>query len=70
MYPKAKYHPTQTHRIVNSEAEEKDLGGDWFDSPNFNAPAEQKAEEKADAAHVPFQDEDKAEKHDRVPKHK
>jgi len=59
MYPKAKYHPTEPHKVVHSEAEEKELGKEWIDSPNFNTPApqtkaelkaEQKAEEKAEAA--------------------
>ena len=41
MYPKAKYHPTQPHRVVHSENEEKELGNEWFDSPNFTAPAQE-----------------------------
>jgi len=70
MYPKAKYHPTQTHKVVHSEAEEKELGSEWLDSPNFNQPApqtkaelkaEKKAEEKAEAAEFEAAEEEEPE---------
>lgn len=35
MYPKAKYHPSESHRVVADEAEEEALGKGWHDSPNF-----------------------------------
>lgn len=34
-YPKAKYSKTEPVRVVQNEKEEKVLGPEWFDTPNF-----------------------------------
>lgn len=42
-YPKWKYHKTEEPKLVESEEQEKELGGDWKESP---ADFEQASEEK------------------------
>ncbi len=60
MYPKYKFHKTEGSKLVHSEAEEKELGKDWAESPAefgvITAPsleqieeAKAKAEEKVEA---------------------
>jgi len=34
-YPKAKYSKSEPVRVVQNEKEEKLLGPEWFDTPNF-----------------------------------
>jgi hypothetical protein len=34
-YPKAKYNKEKSHVVVNNAVEEKNLGAEWFDTPDF-----------------------------------
>ena len=46
-YPKWKYHKTEEPQLVESEEQEKELGGEWKESPaDFESSAEEVKETK------------------------
>jgi len=78
-YPKAKYHATESVRVVKDEKEEKSLGHGWHDNPNHvNNPPEVEAEptEQAAAPELPEDEEEASDdspdrvRRGRPPKHK
>lgn len=68
IYPSWRYHKTESAKIVNSEAEEMNLGKGWADSPAaFEEKSEIKSEKKEK---LEFEDEMSEEKSELKPEKK